>query len=161
MRQAVAEKVSQARGVDSQSNWFAVNEFSIEGQSMHKQLLILAATLVASSAFTQTQNLYDGNWTVKWTNANGIGRQAHLNLAADSGIYKALPFVQRGKPNQCETIEQPVKVEKASPEELVVAINASKGMIGCPDNKLTLRKVDETTLQGQFAGGTAVTLIRP
>jgi hypothetical protein len=128
---------------------------------MHKQLLTVAAILVALSAFAQTKNIYDGNWTVKWTNANGIGRQAHLNLASDSGTYKASPFVQRGRPNQCETVEQPVKVEKASPEELVVAINASKGMVGCPDNKLTLRKVDEATLQGHFAGGTAVTLTRP
>lgn len=53
----------------------------------------------------------------------------------------------------------PIAIQHASPDELVFEVNRSKVLKGCKDNIVTLKRVNETTLQGELDDGRKLTLV--
>ena len=51
-------------------------------------------------------------------------------------------------------------IERASTDELVFKIMRSKSLKGCKDQIATLKRVNETTLQGELDDGRKLTLVR-
>jgi hypothetical protein len=118
-----------------------------------RQFIALAAA-VSLSALAQAPASYDGKWTVTWQTARGYQHTAELDLSAGGGSYVNTSPGSREEP--CLSKAHPVTIEKATEEELVVAINQSQTMAGCPNNRLTLKKTAAARFEGKFAGGTKV-----
>lgn len=120
--------------------------------------LFLACAALAPALFAQANA--DGHYSVTWKSLRGVSMQADLVLAGNEGTFKANPPQTTGRiEDPCAQKTHPVSVETAG-DELVVAINASKGLAGCRDAKLTLHKVGDGRYEGSFGGGTQVTATR-
>lgn len=120
--------------------------------------VVLATGLVGAPVFAQPANPYNGNWTMKfdWIRATDI--KGHLVVQDGTGTWQVLT---RSAENNCFGRKVPITVVSTSDEEFVFIVNRSKGMASCEDIQLKFRKVDATTLKGEFAEqNRAITLTR-
>jgi len=60
----------------------------------------------------------------------------------------------------CAGIQAPIKIKRASTDELVFKIMRSKSLKGCKNHIATLKRINETTLKGELNDGRELTLVR-
>ncbi|WP_326539839.1 hypothetical protein [Pseudorhodoferax sp.] len=120
--------------------------------------LVLACMLAAASAALAQANPYEGKWTAKYTTANGNLAQAEVVVQGMGGSWDRLGGKARS--DRCTFGAAPIEVASATADELMFKVLRSQALQGCTDMQLTLRRVDDKTLQGAFGNGIAVELTR-
>ncbi len=127
------------------------------------RLLGLSGALLGSIALAQGPNPYNGKWVAKYKGEGGVATEAEVVVTDDSGTWKSWDtpqFLHSPKRNPCLGRDLPIAVQRASTGELAFRIEASKALAGCPNRSVTLKRVDDKTLQGRFDDGRALTLTR-
>ena len=124
------------------------------------RLLGLSGALLASIAFAQGPNPFNGTWHAKFQDKRGGAQAAELIVKDDGGTWKVWGTSHDTKRNPCIGRDLPITVKRASTEELAFRIEGSKVLAGCPDGNVTLKRVDDQRLEGQFGDGRMLTLVR-
>lgn len=124
------------------------------------KLLGLGGALLGSIAFAQGPNPYNGKWLAKFQDKRGGAQEAELSVKDDGGTWKVWGTSRDTKRNPCIGRDLPITVKLASTEGLAFRIEGSKVLAGCPDGSVTLKRVDDKTLEGQFGDGRTLTLVR-
>lgn len=121
-------------------------------------MLVLAALAIATSATAQDANkAYDGKWLVKIALDNYRG-EADVVIEGNAGTYKRRVAGRRDDP--CVGREVPIEITAATAEGLEYMVYGSKALKGCPDGKVTLKRLPDGTLDGQASNGARMTHIR-
>ena len=123
------------------------------------RLLVLGDALLGSIAFAQGTNPYNGKWLAMFQSVRGAS-EAELVVKDNGGTWMVSGTARQQKGNPCLGREAPIAVQRVSTNELAFSINASKVLAGCQDGSVTLKRVDDRTLKGQFADGRTLTLVR-
>lgn len=121
--------------------------------------LILGLALVASvvlTSFAQQNNPYNGNWLAKFTTSNGRPVEAEVIVKDAAGTWTR---TDRNR-NPCAGLNMPIAVARATASEFEFSINGSKMLTGCSDVTVTLKRIDDKTLEGQNSNGRKITLVR-
>jgi hypothetical protein len=124
------------------------------------RLLGLGGALLGSIAFAQGLNPYNGTWIAKFQDKRGGAQEAELVVKDDGGTWKIWGTPRDTKRNPCIGRDLPITVGLASAAGLAFRIEGSKALTGCPDGRVTLKRVDDKTLEGQFGDGRTLTLVR-
>jgi len=119
---------------------------------------LVVGTLLASTAvWAQEPNPYSGTWQVSMENLKGEHRKGTVALADQDGTWD---IEHQNVKNPCAGIKAPIVIRSVSADELVFEIVRSRSLRGCTDNIATLKRVNETTLQGELDDGRKLTLTR-
>ena len=121
------------------------------------KLLVLVSGVLSSAALAQGANPYNGKWTVKFDGTSMANATGTVVIKDDQGTWK---IVAHSTKNPCIGFEAPITVQRASDDELVFEVVRSKVLSGCEDSTLSLKRVDEKTLQGEFSDGRKVMMFR-
>jgi len=124
------------------------------------RLLGLGGALLGSIAFAQGSNPYNGKWQAKFQGERGGAKEAELVVKDNGGTWRVWGTSHDTKRNPCIGRELPIAVQRASTGELAFRIESSKALTGCTDRSVTLKRVDDKTLEGQFDDGRTLTLVR-
>jgi hypothetical protein len=121
--------------------------------------LVIGSLLLCSVALAQEPNSYSysGKWDATMVNNKGETRRGTVTLTDKDGIWDINWLSAR---NPCAGMRSPIVIQRASADELVFEIGRSKVLRGCKDNIVTLKRVSETTLQGELDDGRKLTLVR-
>lgn len=120
----------------------------------------LGGAFLGSITFAQGPNPYNGKWIAKFQGQRGGARETELVVKDDGGTWKVWGTSHGTKRNPCIGRDLPIVVQRASTSELAFRIESSKALSGCTDRSVTLKRVDDKTLQGQFDDGRTLTLVR-
>jgi hypothetical protein len=124
---------------------------------MRKQI---AACLlgVAPWAFAQT-GTFDGEWKAHFRSPDQQQREAKVVIKGDGGSWQNL-YLPHGA-DICFKLEVPIEVSSTTAQEITFRGRASKALTGCADgNPVTLKRVDDKTLQGALSDGRPLKLVR-
>lgn len=124
-----------------------------------KHQLILGLLLTSASAVQcQPDTSLRGDWTAKFAAANG-GRpaQAQVKIGETESSWQSLGS---SLANACIGRKFPMTVVSSGTNTVTLTVTSSKVMVGCDDIVLELKRVNPTTLEGQFPDGRAVTVGR-
>ncbi|MGC3985812.1 MAG: hypothetical protein QM777_14455 [Pseudorhodoferax sp.] len=119
----------------------------------------IAACLLglAPWAFAQT-GAFDGEWTAHFNAANQP-RTARVVIKGEGGSWQTL-YLPQGA-DICFKLEVPIEVSSTTAQEITFRGRASKALAGCADgNPVTLKRVDDKTLEGAMGDGRPVRLVR-
>jgi hypothetical protein len=119
--------------------------------------ITLASLFLAASVVAQEPHSYNGTWHAEFENKKGGDMEGTVVIKDQGGTWDIGKKV-RNKP--CTGLASPITIQRATVDELVFEVNNSKVLMGCKDVLATLKRVDEKTLQGEFAEGRKITLIR-
>jgi hypothetical protein len=120
----------------------------------------LGGALLGSIAFAQGPNPYNGTWIAKFQDKRGGAQEAELVVKDDGGTWKVWGTSRDTKRNPCIGRNLPIVVQLASAEGLAFRIEGSKVLAGCPNGNVTLKRLDNQRLEGQFGDGRTLTLVR-
>ena len=110
------------------------------------------AILAPLSCLAQTPDSLDGKWTANFSAQNGTPREAAVAIKGDEGTWK-LASARVNREDPCNGNAIPFVVSKAE-DAYQFAMSPSKGLAGCgSDYTLTMKKVDDKTLEGNFRDG--------
>ena len=121
------------------------------------QWVILGLALNAQAVLAEDANPYSGTWDAKLISKKGEHRSGQVILTDTGGTWD---FDWQSPNNPCVGKRSPVAVQRVSPDELVFEVQRSKALKGCKDSIATMKRVSETTLQGELDDGRKLTLIR-
>ena len=107
----------------------------------------IAALAVATGAAAQSAHPYVGTWHAAYENANGKSRQGTVVITEAGGTWD-MDVSSRGNP--CQGRAVPITIRKATADELVFSIDRSAALPGCKDGTASLKRIDATTLDGEF-----------
>ena len=125
---------------------------------MYRTTLALIAVFTLSSAiFAQTANPYNGTWALLMEGFERAKVQGTVVVKDEGGTWSTTVSARL---DPCIGRDAPLTVQAASPEELVVKVNRSQVLTGCPDFTLKFKKVDDKTMKAELTGGRTVTLTR-
>lgn len=119
--------------------------------------LVIGSLLTSPIALAQESNAYVGTWDVRMLSKKGktlVGKVILQNQEGTWDIYWINPN------DACTGLKAPIAVKSTSTDELVFEILKSKALRGCKDDVATLKRVDDTTLQGELSDGRKLTLIK-
>lgn len=119
--------------------------------------LVIGSLLTSPIALAQESNAYVGTWDVRMLSKKGktlVGKVILQNQEGTWDIYWSNPN------DACTGLKAPIAVKSTSTDELVFEILKSKALRGCKDDVATLKRVDDTTLQGELSDGRKLTLIK-
>ena len=119
--------------------------------------LIIGTLLVCPVALAQEPNPYSGTWEVNMVTKKGASVKGEVVVKDKDGTWDINWTSQK---NPCKGIQAPIEIESASAGELVFKIMRSKSLRGCKDQIATLKRVNETTLQGELDDGRKLTLVK-
>jgi hypothetical protein len=119
--------------------------------------LAIVTLLAGPVAFAQEANPYNGTWHASMVNKKGETRKGTVILKDQGGTWD---MAWTNTKNPCAGMRSPIVIRRTSDDELVFAVNRSKALQGCKDNIATLKRVNETTLQGTLDDGRKLTLVR-
>jgi len=119
--------------------------------------LVVGTLLAGTAAWAQEPNPYSGTWHVSMVNLKGEHRKGTVALADQDGTWD---IEHQNVKNPCAGIKAPIVIKSVSADGLVFEIVRSRSLRGCTDNIATLRRVNETTLQGELDDGRKLTLTR-
>jgi hypothetical protein len=112
--------------------------------------LIIVALLVSPLAIAQEPNPYNGTWHASLVTQKGISREGTVIINDQGGTWKITSQIFK---NPCAGLQAPIVIQRTSTDELVFKIFRSKALRGCDDDIATLKRVNETTLQGELNDG--------
>lgn len=124
----------------------------------YSALTVVGQCLLCAAALAQEPNPYNGTWRAEFQGDQGAPREGTVTIKDDSGTWDMLV---RAKNNPCVGRPAPIRVRKATADELVFEIARSQALAGCNDGLATLKPVDAKTLVGEFDQGRKLKLIRP
>ena len=117
----------------------------------------LAAILAAGSALAQTDNPFNGSWTIAFDGKKTIDLDGTVVISGTGGSWD---IVAQSRKNPCVGRAYPITVQKATADELSFTVNRAVTLAGCKDSTYTFKKVDEKTLTGELADGRTASLTR-
>ncbi len=118
---------------------------------------VVCALLMAAPAVAQTENPYNGKWTIAFDGKKTVDLEGSVVIKDTGGTWH---IVAQARKNPCVGREYPITVTKASADELVFKVNRAETLAGCKDSTHSFKKVDDKTLQGEIGEGRAASLIR-
>lgn len=131
---------------------------------MRKLLFVtLTCSLFATAALAQQEGdttEFDGKWNVSTRAGGGRPLAATLTLVNFGGTWQdaASGGLLHGK--QCKGRKFPITVQNSVRSELAFTVWGSAVSPACPDIGMTLKPLDEKTLEGTTASGGAIRLTR-
>jgi len=100
--------------------------------------------------------VYDGQWNARYTREDSLWDHGRLSLNGQSGTWRYISnHAPSGSRFPCLNRDFPVTAEANSPNELRVHIESSKLIRSCNDRTLTLKALEDNTLEGHFDGSDA------
>jgi hypothetical protein len=137
--------------------FYFVNSYE-KGISMKTiQWLVIGTLLASPFALAQESNPYSGAWEVNMVNNKGGSVNGEVVVKDQGGTWD-INWQSQKKP--CAGIKAPIVIQRASSDELVFEIKRSEALRGCKDHIATLKRVNDTTLQGELNDGRKLTLLR-
>lgn len=128
---------------------------------MHKiALAIFLLALTGASALAQDASTYVGNWTATFVGPSGRDSAAEVTLSEAGGAWRDMDRRNERKVDKCNGKDFPIDVKARSAAKIVFRVAASTVLRDCRDRNVTLRPVDDKTLEGTFANGRPVRLTR-
>ena len=118
---------------------------------------LLAAFLAAQPAVAQTDNPFNGSWTISFDGKKTVDLDGTVVVNGTGGTWN---IVAQSRKNPCVGRAYPLTVQKATADELTFTVNRAVTLAGCNDSTHTFKKVNDKTLNGELAEGRAVTLTR-
>jgi hypothetical protein len=101
--------------------------------------------------------LHDGEWTAHFSAANQV-REARVVIKGQGGSWQTL-YLPQGA-DICFKLEVPIEVINTTPQDITFAGRASRALAGCADgNPVTLKRVDDKTLEGALSDGRPLKLV--
>lgn len=130
--------------------------------TLHRTALAVALTLLASTAHAQTPAPLDGRWTGTTTSAtSGAELLIDVEIKDFAGTWRYLaPAANAKRAGPCFGRQFPLEVRALSGDQYAVSVDGARVITGCPVFSLTLKRIDETTLEGTFANGRPAKLVR-
>ena len=119
--------------------------------------LVTGALLMYTATLAADTNPYSGTWHLSTVSKKGKSREGTVVLKDLDGTWKTSSINVK---NPCTGMLAPLIIKEASSERLVFEIAKSKALRGCEDSTATLKRVNETTLQGELDDGRKLTLVR-
>ena len=119
--------------------------------------LVILTVLTSPLVLAQEANPYSGSWQVSMVNNKGEHRKGTVSLTDRDGTWD---IEHQNVKNPCAGIRAPIVIRSAAADELVFEIVRSRSLRGCRDNVATLKRVNDTTLQGELDDGRKLTLSR-
>lgn len=119
--------------------------------------LVIGTLLVCPVALAQESNPYSGAWKASLVNKKGVARKGTVILKDQGGTWD---FQWQSAKNPCAGRPAPIVIQSTSTDELVFEIRKSEVLKGCTDHIATLKRVNDTTLQGGLDEGQKLTLVR-
>jgi hypothetical protein len=117
------------------------------------------AILAPLFCLAQTPDSLEGSWSANFSAPNGTQREAAVLIKGDEGNWK-LATARVNREDPCVGRPIPFVISKAD-DVFRFAMSPSKGLAGCgEDYTLSMRKVDEKTLEGNFRDGRKFVLTR-
>jgi hypothetical protein len=116
-----------------------------------------AAALAFASAIAQTDNPYNGAWTISFEGKKTAADvEGAIVVNGDGGTWDLA--LTRKSP--CAGRQYPITVKKASADELVFTVDRAKTLAGCKDSTYTFKRVDDKTMRGELSEGREASLTR-
>ena len=112
--------------------------------------LVIGSLLACTAVWAQEANPYSGTWQAHLVNNKGEQREGTVILGDQDGTWD---IERKQFKNPCVGIKAPILITRVSADELVFEIVRSRSLKGCKDNIVTLKRVNETTLQGELDDG--------
>ncbi|WP_326542107.1 hypothetical protein [Pseudorhodoferax sp.] len=123
-----------------------------------RKTIALCLLLCATPWAVGQTGAFDGQWTARFIAAEQP-RQAKVVIQGEGGSWQT-QYLPQGA-DICFKLEVPIEVSNATAHEITLRGRASKALAGCADgNPITFKRVDDNTLEGQFADGRPVKLVR-
>ena len=120
-------------------------------------LVLLSGFLLTAPVIAQTENPFNGKWTVSFDGQKTIDLDGTVVIKGDGGSWD---IVAQSRKNPCVGRAYPITVQKASADELVFTVNRAQTLAGCKDSTYTFKKVDDKTMKGEVRDGRAASLVR-
>ena len=127
-------------------------------QTIVKLVISLALSLstLGYEAHAQTTDWFSGNWHVTWSFGKG-DLSANMVLSESGGIWTGEQTVYG---NPCLRVTGPVKIASLENDEMVLLVNLSQSLQGCPNYRMTFTKSVSDTMKGLTRDGHEVTAKR-
>ncbi len=117
----------------------------------------LAAVVLAAPVVAQTENPYNGKWTISLEGKKmAADVEGSIVVKGEGGTWD----MALSRKNPCAGREYPITVKKASAEELVFTVDRAKTLAGCKDTTYTFKRVDDKTMKGELGEGREASLTR-
>jgi hypothetical protein len=118
---------------------------------------LLAALVLTAPALAQTDNRFNGNWTVSFDGKKTSDLEGTVVINGAAGTWDV---VAQSRKNPCVGRAYPITVQSAGGDELVFTVNRAAALPGCKDSTYTFKKVDDKTMKGETGDGRATSLTR-
>jgi hypothetical protein len=121
------------------------------------RVILVAAFVFATPAIAQSQNPYNGKWTVSFDGKKSADLDGSVVIKDNGGTWD---IVAQSRKNPCVGRPHAITVQKASAEELVFTVNRAQTLVGCKDSTYTFKKVDDKMMKGDVVDGREMSMIR-
>ena len=118
---------------------------------------LLAAFLAAEPVVAQTDNPFNGSWTISFDGKKTVDLDGTVVVNGTGGTWNT---VAQSRKNPCVGRAYPITVQKATADELTFTVNRAVTLASCNDSTHTFKKVNDKSLNGELAEGRAVSLTR-
>jgi hypothetical protein len=127
-----------------------------------RPLAAVALTLLASTTHAQTPAPLDGRWTGTSTSTtSGAELLIEVDIKDQAGTWTyTAPGANAKRAGPCFGRPFPLEVRLQPGEQYAISVDGARLITGCPVFSLTLKRIDETTLEGAFANGRPAKLVR-
>jgi hypothetical protein len=132
----------------------------LEGSHAQDRVCNSLLALTEALALAQNTSAYDGKWSATFTDPTGRDNAAEVTISDTAGTWRDLDRRNERKVDKCNGKEFPIDVKARSAAKIVFRVAASTVLRECRDRHVTLRPVDGKTLEGTFADGRSIRLVR-
>ena len=121
------------------------------------RLIFVGALMAFTSVFAQTENPYNGKWTMSFDGKKTADLDGSVVIKDSGGSWD---MVAQSRKNPCVGRAYPITVQAANADELVFTVNRAQVIVGCKDSTYTFKKIDEKTMRGDVGDGREMSLVR-
>jgi len=127
-----------------------------------RQFCAVGSALLTTISIAQETPLYDGAWIATFGSQGQAVNSAEIVLKGATGTWTSInnktdrTLLKR----PCDHRELPATVLKSSPAELIILVDGEQVLQGCGRKKIIVKPVDDKRLEGRFAKGQKIMLIR-
>lgn len=121
--------------------------------------LLLTTVAFCGPLFAQDSEDYDGTWRGSLVNPAGMRFEVQLVLSGTSGTWQVFTNMAP-RENPCMGRRHTVTVGERSADLIRIRIDGSKTMLGCQDIRAAFKLIDGKYLEGHFANGQPLKLVR-